>query len=424
MKNRFLIKFGFLAVALTSTTSAQRQQEEEVPLMRPDEVEVIEEQSDSFNEALVPILKDAAKSTVRIWGQTGRRGQTSLLAYGTVVGNGSQVLTKFSEVASALGTLQAQTGDGRSFPMEVAGVFTDEDLVLLNLANAGQSGGDGNLLEPVKFFDADLEYGQFLATPQPSGQPGAFGVVSVLERNLRESDQAHLGILVDPQYQGQGVRIASVQPEFGAAEAGMQSGDVILAIDDREISGLQELKNALTGKQPGDQVSIKIDTAGKERTVEVMLSNRPVHGQFAGDRLNQMERMGGEPNRVRTGFSDVVQSDMKINKNQIGGPVVDLKGRVVGITMARADRTRTYIMGSKTLMEVLKSDFETVAEAQEKIELQRERLASQRRAILPNVRPQGRPRDRGRAQRHLSDIERLRNRLNGELDALDLEKAP
>ncbi|MFK7851346.1 MAG: PDZ domain-containing protein [Akkermansiaceae bacterium] len=415
-------RVGVISVGLISFAPGQRNQEE-VPLMRPSELKVVEEQSEAFNEALLPVIKDAAQSTVRVWGQKGRRGAPKLLSYGTVIGGGNQIITKFSEVVGALETLQVQTGSGRSFQTEVAGVFTDEDLVLLNLLGSGQGDPAMEMPKPASFFEKDLQYGQFLTSPQPNGRLGAFGVVSVLERNLRESDQAHLGILADGRYRGEGVRIASVQPEFGAAEAGMQTGDVILAIDDREISGLLELKNALTGKQPGDKVSIKIESAGKERVVEVMLSNRPVQGQFAGNRLNQMERMGGEPNRVRTGFSDVVQSDMKINKNQVGGPVVDLEGRIVGITMARADRTRTYIMGSKTLMSVLKRESDTVAEAQEKFALEKERLANQRRAIMPR-RSQGRPRDLGRAKRHLSDVERLRNRLRREFDALDLEKSP
>jgi len=424
-----------ILLGVSSLAHGQRG-EEDVPLMRPDEREVVEEQSDNFNNALVDIIDEASKSTVRIWGKSGRRDKPVMLAYGTVVGDGSQVLTKWSEVEASIETLQVQTGETESFQVEVAGVFTGEDLVLLNLRGGGgviregselefqDNDGPSSSLVPAEFYEADLSYGRFLTASQPSGRPAAFGVVSVLERNLRETDQAHLGIIADANYRGKGVRIRSVQAEYGASEAGLQAGDVILAIGERKISGLQELKNALTDKQPGDGVSILVETAGKERTFEVQLSNRPLLGQFSGGRLNNMERMGGEPNRVRDGFSRVVQSDMQIKKNQVGGPVVDLDGRIVGITIARADRTRTYIIGSSAVMDVLKGEFDTVAEARAKIDSKRQELASQRRAMIPNARPQGKPQDLDRMKRNLSDLERLLGRANEELGALDGDQAP
>jgi serine protease Do len=191
-------------------------------------------------------------------------------------------------------------------------------------------------------------------------------------------------------------------------------------VDDRVISGLQELKNALSGKSPGDMVTLRTETAGKERSVEVRLSNRPVLGQFAGGRLNAMERMGGEPSRIGDGFSRVVQSDMKIKSDQIGGPVVDLEGRVVGITMALAGRTRTYIMSSEAVMDLLKTEFDSVADAQAKTAVRQEELAQQRRAMIPTPQrgAQGKPRDIERTRRHLRDVERLHDRAEGEIDAL------
>jgi membrane-associated protease RseP (regulator of RpoE activity) len=424
MKRIDALRICTILLAAATVAPAQRG-EDEVPLMRPDERRTVDRQSGEFNDALIPILKEAAKSTVRVWGKD-RGGKPTLLAYGTVVGDGSQVLTKWSEVSDSEGTLQVRAGDKQSFRAEVAGVFSDEDLALLDVGNGvkvapGDGGGAESaspMLIPAKFHVGNLSLGKFLTAPQPNGKPGAFGVVAVLERNLRETDQAHLGIMADPQYRGDGVKIANVQPEYGAAEAGLQAGDVILKVNDRTISGLQELKNSLSDKHPGEKVTLSVATAGKERSVEVVLSNRPVFGQFSGDRLNQMEVMGGKPNRVRGGFSRVVQSDMQIESNQVGGPVVDLQGRVVGITMARADRTRTYVMGSGAVMDLLKEKPDTIAEALTKSELKKQQLADQRRAIIPQMRPQGKPRDPQRMRRHLSDTERLLDRIRREREAL------
>lgn len=412
---------GWIAAALLVSAHAQ---ESDVPLMRPDEEKVIQSQDESFNQVLETTLAQAAKSTVRIWGKPVRSRKATMLAYGLVVGKGTQVLTKWSEIERFENTLHVQAGGGESFKAEVAGVFTDEDLVLLNIAiPADAARVIKDVLVPAKFSESTWNYGQFVSAPQPDGKLGGFGVVSVLERNLRETDRAHLGIMADPDFRGKGVKIAVVQPEHGAAEAGIQSGDVILDMDGREISGLQELRNALTNKQPGDKVKLKIETAGKERSVEVLLTNRPIYGELSPNRLNQMERMGGEPNLVNSGFSRVVQSDMKIQSNQVGGPVVDLQGKIIGVTLARADRTKTYLMSGSAVADLLKGKAETVAKAREKMESQRQQLAQQRRDLMPKMRlksEQGKkPMDPERARRHMSDVERLMGRINRELEALE-----
>ena len=410
---------GFLAAALLTSAFGQ---EQDVPLMRPDEEKVINLQSESFNEVLETTLTQAAKSTVRIWGKVGRSNKAMLLAYGIVVNDGTQVLTKWSEIQQSENTLYIQTSGEKSFKAEVAGVFSDEDLVLLDIAmSVDEKLEMKDKLVPATFSKTEWSYGQFVSAPQPDGKLGGFGVVSVLERNLRETDRAHLGIMVDPEFRGKGVKIAVVQPEFGAAAAGIQMGDVILDIDDREISGLQELRNALTNKQPGEKVKLKIETAGKERSVVVILSNRPVTGDLSPQRLSQMERMGGELNRVNSGFSRVVQSDMKIQRNQVGGPVVDLQGKIVGITLARADRTKTYLMSGSMVLDLLKGKAETLAEAKAKMDLQRQQLAEQQPELMPNMQLPKKPMDPERTRRHMSDMERLLGRINREMESLGFE---
>lgn len=424
MKIRELFQNAAIVAVLALLAQGQQMEDpDRVPLMRPDEEAEVNRQADEFYRALESTTSMAGKSTVEVWGNDRK---PTVLAYGTVVSDGSQVLTKWSEVARFSDSLQVRTSGRGAYSAKIVGVFSDEDLVLLEIGSGGVvEGGAGGLqrttakLKPANFHPSSLPLGKFLTASQPSGKPVAFGVVSVLERNLRDTDQAHLGIMADPEYKGEGVRIADVQTEYGAANAGLQAGDLILQVDDRKVSGLYELKNALSSKQPGDIVKIKVESAGKEREVEVVLSNRPVTGQFAGDRLNQMERMGGETNRVRDGFSRVVQSDMQIQANQVGGPVVDLEGNIVGITLARADRTRTYLMGSEAVMDLLKTKYETVAEARAKQTAREQMLAKQQRELLPKLRPAGKPRDVQRMRRHLSDMERLMKRMQEEMNALE-----
>jgi len=81
----------------------------------------VDAQAEQFNEALTPILATAAKSTVRVWAGKQR------LAYGTVVGDGRTILTKFSEIARAAGKLVGETGAGPARPARPSGPQPTEE---------------------------------------------------------------------------------------------------------------------------------------------------------------------------------------------------------------------------------------------------------------------------------------------------------
>jgi len=214
----------------------------------------------------------------------------------------------------------------------------------------------GDPLKPIVWVDKQLNLGGFLAATQPAGGLAGFGVVSVLARSLRETDQAFLGVVSAVNYEGKGVKIQQVTEGSGAKEAGLRPGDVILKSGARDISGLLELQNSLVGTEPGDTIELLVNRAGKMDQVDVILGNRPELPSFRGDRLKRMEQMGTKISKIRDSFSNAVQTDMKLKPDQVGGPVVDLKGDVVGVTVARADRTRSFIVPSETIQNLLKNN--------------------------------------------------------------------
>lgn len=386
------------AITLTGAVRAN----EEVPLLLPEERNVLQNQSAEVGKALAPTMTTAAKSTVRIWSGSRR------VAYGTVVGDGTKVISKWSEVARATGVLRVDAGgDYREVTLD--GVYEDEDMVLLTI--------NGSALTPVKWHTEPPALGGFVIAPQPDGKLAAFGVVSVLERNLRDSDMAFLGVIADQTYKGEGVRINEVQRDSGALAAGLKRGDVIMKVRDRSISGLLELKNALVGIPPGTVVPMVIRIDGQDEKVDVLLSNRPDLPTFSGDRLRAMERMGGPLSLVRDSFTHAIQSDIRLAPNQIGGPVVDLKGRPIGVTMARADRTRSFIMPASAIMEMLKKEpqhpdlFRGAPEKQ----AAQQPLADGRRG------PRGRslPGGEDRLRRHLSEMQRLMDHMRAEMETLE-----
>jgi hypothetical protein len=77
-----------------------------------------------------------------------------------------------------------------------------------------------------------------------------------------------LGVSVDQAFEGPGVKIDTVSEDSPAAEAGLEEGDVIVAIDDVEIVGLRELRAALGGKSFGDAFTLRFRRGEEVQTVE------------------------------------------------------------------------------------------------------------------------------------------------------------
>ncbi|MFI7421987.1 S1C family serine protease [Nonomuraea sp. NPDC049684] len=83
-----------------------------------------------------------------------------------------------------------------------------------------------------------------------------------------------IGIVLDKDYKGQGVRIAS-EPAEGrqpvdangpADKAGLKAGDVILEVDGLALQDGNELIALIRSKAPGAKITIKYQRAGQERT--------------------------------------------------------------------------------------------------------------------------------------------------------------
>jgi putative serine protease PepD len=72
---------------------------------------------------------------------------------------------------------------------------------------------------------------------------------------------------------GNGAGIVSVEPKGAAAKAGLQAGDVVVAVGDRPVTTSTELTAAVRSQSPGDTVTLTVRRGGDTRTVEVTLGS-------------------------------------------------------------------------------------------------------------------------------------------------------
>lgn len=68
-----------------------------------------------------------------------------------------------------------------------------------------------------------------------------------------------------------GFYITHVQPDSGAAAAGIRPGDVITAFDCQPVTDGEALKNAVLSHAPGDTVTVSIYRSGNNMTLSVTL---------------------------------------------------------------------------------------------------------------------------------------------------------
>jgi putative serine protease PepD len=89
-----------------------------------------------------------------------------------------------------------------------------------------------------------------------------------------------IGASLDGTYDGEGAQIATTTTSEGtppivpggpADEAGLEPGDVILALDGEPVEGSSELIVAIRSRQPGDTVTLTVRRDGVERDYKVTL---------------------------------------------------------------------------------------------------------------------------------------------------------
>src|SRR5690606_2757200 len=77
----------------------------------------------------------------------------------------------------------------------------------------------------------------------------------------------------------------------------------------------------------------------RPEVVEIILGSRPL---IAGNHV--AERFEGGKSIVRDGFSRVFTHDSRLHPTEMGGPLVDLRGQLYGVNIARLSRTSTLAL--------------------------------------------------------------------------------
>lgn len=122
-----------------------------------------------------------------------------------------------------------------------------------------------------------------------------------------------------------GVRVMRVVDDSPAAKAGIQQGDMVVGVDDKEVTSSGMINDEVAKKKEGDRLKVKITREEKPMEFTLTLTKRPEGGQQAGGggRFGGGGGRDNDPNRPwgaqLGGQRENVQTQQGPNSHEYGG---------------------------------------------------------------------------------------------------------
>lgn len=262
--------------------------------------------------------------------------------YGIVVSEDGGVLAKWSDVKS-IKDLKVRIGDKVHEPVTLVAGDANWDVCLLKLDVTG--------LKTVVFAEnSQLEQGSWViangATSRSERRP-MIGIISAQSREIPAEGGAVLGVEIIEE---KNAIIAGKVPEIsGAYQAGLRDNDQIVMLDDKPMKKREDLVDFMKERKVGEKISVTYKRNDKTNQVVVELQGR---ADTFGKEMTRNDQMSGDVSQRRSGFPRVLQHDIWGNSKTVGGPLLDLEGKCVGMNIARANRAESFAIPLEELREI------------------------------------------------------------------------
>jgi serine protease Do len=267
------------------------------------------------------------------------------IGYGILITEDGYVLGKWSELKNA-SALSIRVGGELFENVEMPAQDTRWDVCLLKIDASG--------LKPVDYAgSSDVGQGSWViangATSRTERRP-MIGVVSANSREIRAEGGAVLGVEIKEEKNG---IIAGKVPEIsGAYKAGIRNGDKIISVGDKVIHKREDLVELMKDRRVGEKIEVAYQRDGVDQNALVELMGR---ADTFGAEESRNDAMSGDVSKRRSGFPRVIQHDIGGTSKTVGGPLLDLDGKCIGMNIARANRAESYAIPVEELRQISQS---------------------------------------------------------------------
>lgn len=295
-----------------------------------------------IQSVLKPFAAKLAKSTVVLETEYGHK------TLGTVISGQGYIIGKHSELGE--NRFFCHLGDRKVEGRSLA-YHRYHDLVLIAV-------DEKHLVDfkPISFPRQHLpaKVGHLVVSVNSKDSSPTLGVISVTPQrfNIQQptlEDGIDLGLIVSPfvvtkqtedSRISKGLEVQRVYPRSVSERTGLYVGDLVQSVNGVSLSSQFELKKFAKSLRVGQKMTLEVMRHGTPQTLTTRIES------FAPKMLH--DRWGGGPfSDRRFGFDKVIAHDSIIEPEQCGGPLVDLKGNVIGINIARSMRVASFAIPLK-----------------------------------------------------------------------------
>ncbi len=226
-----------------------------------------------------------------------------------------------------------------------------------------------------------------------NGQAIERGYLGVRIQQLSDDLASSLGLA-----KNRGEFIQSVEPNQGAAKAGMQPGDVVVRVDSKDVTPDQTLSFIVANTAPGKRIPIDLIRNGQRLTVQAVVGKRPSEEELAQQTFDPDAQQGdgfGDQAKPSKPAGPVVQQALGIAAipltPQIArqlGATEDTKGVVITAVDDSADAAAKGLQRGDI---VLSANYKPVATAADLEAIVRQAKTENREAVLLRIQRRGQP---------------------------------
>ncbi|HRE77311.1 MAG TPA: trypsin-like peptidase domain-containing protein [Flavobacterium sp.] len=168
------------------------------------------------------------------------------------------------------------------------------------------------------------------------------GILGIEGRELNGAASKELNLT-----ESQGFYVNKVTKNSGAEKAGIKSGDVILKLDNQNVTSFAELSGYVNTKRPNDEINVTVNRDGRKLVIPVKLTKKELlNYEFYGLELEDLEPADKQRFKLKQGVK------IKDITNEKLAPYADeLKGSIIlSIDGVKATDVETISrgLGSKT----------------------------------------------------------------------------